>query len=45
MQKAIAGTVVVREAFLEEAEAINLDIEGLLASDSGGGIPGRSNNA
>ncbi|KAJ8783125.1 hypothetical protein J1605_009733 [Eschrichtius robustus] len=35
MQKGIVGRVVVRKSFLEEAEIINLDFEGQLASDSG----------
>lgn len=43
MQRGLARAVGFREDFLEEAEAINLDSEGPLASDSGGGILGRSN--
>lgn len=42
MQKSIVGKMVVREAFLEETEAINLDFEGQLASGSSD-ILGRSN--
>lgn len=41
MPRGIAGVVVVREDFLEEAEAINLASEGP-ASDTGGSILGRS---
>lgn len=43
MQRGIAGPLVFREDFLEEAEAIILDSEGPRASDSAGGIVGRSN--
>lgn len=43
MQRGLARAVGFREDFLEEAEAINLDSKGPLASDSGGGILGRSN--
>lgn len=42
MQKGIVGRVVVRKSFLEEAEIINLDFEGQLASDSGD-ILGKNN--
>lgn len=43
MQKGITGTVVVREDFLGKADAIDPDTEGLLASDHGEGLLGRSN--